>query len=74
MGSRLEILGGGASKKFPCVSEARDGRNRSVVSSMKAKKRIPLRLFDIAVEKVDPAFPPMVNADQSGTTVGGTNA
>ncbi|MGA7905121.1 MAG: helix-turn-helix domain-containing protein, partial [Terrimicrobiaceae bacterium] len=29
-----------------------------------SQKRIPLRLLDIAVEKVDPAFAPMVNADQ----------
>ena len=35
-------------------------------------KRIPLRLLDIAIEKVDPAFAPVVNADQSGTTIEGT--
>ena len=39
-----------------------------------SQKRIPLRLLDIAIEKVDPAFAPMVNADQSGATMEGTDA
>jgi hypothetical protein len=37
-------------------------------------KRIPLRLLDIAIEKVNPAFASVVNADQSGTTIEDTNA
>ena len=39
-----------------------------------SQKRIPLRLLDIAVEKVDPAFALTVSADQSGTTMEGSNA
>ena len=33
-----------------------------------------VRLLDIAIEKVDPAFVPVVNPDQSGTTIQGANA
>jgi hypothetical protein len=32
-----------------------------------------LRLLDIAIEKVDPGFAPVVNADQSGTTIEASN-
>ena len=39
-----------------------------------SQKRIPLRLVDTAVEKVDPAFVTVVNPDQSGTTIGSANA
>ena len=39
-----------------------------------SQKRIPLRLLDIAIEQVDPAFAPVVNADQSGTAIEGANA
>jgi hypothetical protein len=59
--------GRGASKEFPASQRARTPGTSSVVDE--SQKRIPLRLLDIAVEKVDPAFAPMVNADQSGTTI-----
>jgi hypothetical protein len=49
-----------------------DGSNRSVVPSMKTKGGT-LRLLDIAAEKVDPVFVPVVNQDQSRTTIGSAN-
>jgi hypothetical protein len=39
-----------------------------------SQKRIPLRLLDTSVEKVGPAFVPVVNPDQSGTAIGSANA
>jgi hypothetical protein len=39
-----------------------------------SQKRIRLRLLDIAIKKVGPAFVPVVNPDQSGTTIGSANA
>ena len=39
-----------------------------------SQKRIPLRLVDIAVEKVGPAFVPVVNPDQSLGAIEGTDA
>ena len=51
MVSRLGILGRSIDD-VPCISESGDGRNRSVVSWMKAKADSHLRLLDIAMEKV----------------------
>ena len=74
MGSRLEILWRGSIDDVPLHLRER-GRQESFGRFVdESQKRIPLRLLDIAIEKVDPAFAPMVNADQSGTTMEGTNA
>ena len=74
MGSRLGILWREIIKEVPLHVRGR-GRQESFGRLLdESQKRIPLRLLNIAIEEVDPAFAPMVNADQSGTTVGGTNA
>jgi hypothetical protein len=44
------------------IPEGGDGSNRSVVPLMKTKSG-PLRLLDIAAEKVDPVLVPVVNPD-----------
>ena len=74
MVSRLGILGRGSIDDVPLHLRER-GRQESFGRFVdESQKRIPLRLLDIAVEIVDPAFAPMVNADQAGTTMQGSNA
>jgi hypothetical protein len=56
MGSRLGILWRRSSKKFPDILSRR-GREEPFGRFVdESQKRIPLRLLNIAIEKVDPAF------------------
>jgi hypothetical protein len=65
-------LAGDRPRSFPASQPARTAGpfGRFVDES---QKRIPLRLLDIAIEKVDPAIG-MINADQSLGAIEGTDA
>ena len=56
MGSRLEILWREVIEHVPRHLRCRGGNEPFGRFVDESQKRIPLRLLDIAVEKVDPAF------------------
>ena len=73
MDSRLGILWLGIIEEVP-RHLSRCGRQEPFGRFVdESQKRIPLRLLDIAIEKVDPAIG-MINADQSLGATEGTDA
>ena len=62
MGSRLGILWRGIIEEVPGIFSRRGRQEPFGRFVDESPKRIPLRLLDIAIEKVDPGFAPVVNA------------